>query len=242
MKEVTYPLLRRSGWHCLKCMSAVADAGKERSSTGKSLFIELFSGSGHVAAAARTAGFETITIDIEEDKKPDICIDIINLRNSALPGRADVVWASIPCTVYSTLSIATHWRKISIGYRQYQYIPQTPKSIEAIRILNKTIRLIRKLKPTYYFIENPRGALRHFPQMLLVPYRKTISYHDYGFEYYKPTDIFTNCPHFNPKRIKTAVNRKFEKELMDVGTAAERAIIPPNLILEVVSCVSHLVK
>jgi len=230
MLHIEYKLLRKSGWICREHASTSADIAHIRTSNEKPVFVELFSGSGHVSEVAATCGYETVTIDVEEKYNPDIRIDIANLRASQLPGTVDVLWASIPCTVYSILNIPNQWDKISIGWRQYYYVPKTKKAIEALRILTKTILLIKKLNPIYYFIENPRGALRHMPHMKFIPYRKTVSYADYGFDYYKPTDIFTNCQYFQPIEIRGAVGQKFDTDIQSLSSAYERSLIPPELI------------
>lgn len=224
-------------WICRNCVSSIADTSTLRHTDQKPQFVELFSGSGHISKIAATCGFNTTTIDIESKYNPDICLNIENLRRSQLPRFVDVVWASIPCQVYSILNLENHWNKISIGYRQYYYIPITTKAIQALRILHKTIKIIKQMKPLYYFIENPRGALRHFPQLQFVPFRHTVSYADYGFDYYKPTDLFTNCKNFNPTPIKTAVGQHFKSGVLDLHTAHERSFVPPKLILEVLSSV-----
>ena len=54
--------------------------------------------------------------------------------------------------------------------------------------------MIRELQPKYYFIENPRGALRKMDFMQGIP-RYTITYCQYGERRMKPTDIWTNHPH-----------------------------------------------
>jgi hypothetical protein len=192
----------------------------------KPVFVELFSGSGHMSEAARNAGFNTVTVDIEQRFEPDICIDILNLRRSLLPGHVDVIWASVPCTVYSVLSSSKHWDSIKIGYRLYNHAPKTSEAIQALRVLRATIRLIVELNPRFYFIENPRGVLRHRPEMLFVPFRREVRYSDYGFEYEKPTDIFTNCEFFKPVKSGRPVGLK---QLIDVPTAFERSLIPPAL-------------
>lgn len=217
------------------------DVFSQRTSEEKPVFVELFSGSGHIAAAASMRGFDTVTIDIEPRFNPDICIDITNLRRSQLPGKVDVIWASVPCTVYSILNLANHWEKICIGYRRYYYVPKTPEALGALRVLSATIRLIKKLRPIYYFIENPRGALRHMPQMAFVPHRRSVHYSDYGFDYPKPTDIFTNCPHFTPIEPKG-------KALSSGGTVAalsdayQRSLVPPDLIGYLMECLSFLLS
>lgn len=230
---------QKTAWVCTSHVSEFSDIFDVRTPTPKPLFLELFSGSGHIAAAASSRGFETLTVDIEPKFKPDICLDICNLRRSLLPGRVDVIWASIPCTVYSVLNLANHWEKQSIGYRRYWYTPATPDARSALRILDATCRLIKKLKPTYYFLENPRGALRHLPHLKLAPFRRSVHYSDYGFDYPKPTDIWTNCPHFRPIEPKGKPTCE-STGVAGLNNAYERALLPPALIAEIVNSVAHL--
>lgn len=242
MKRVFVKLTRKYSRVCRSHKSEILDIIEVGEMERKPVLVEMFSGSGHVSKAARRRGFDPLTIDIETTFNPDICIDILNLRRSMLPKKVDVVWASIPCTVYSVLSIGTHWDKIEIGYRQYYYIPKTDEAVQALKILNKVLELVLKLKPDFYFFENPRGALRHFPQMVMVPIRKTVSYADYGFNYYKPTDIFTNCPYFQPKELEGSRGRLFDGSVLGLSSAYERSLIPPQLIECVLDSVDFLVK
>ena len=229
-------------WICRHHMSANADIMQTYQSNKDRLFLELFAGSKRISAQAARRGYQTITVDIEPKYQPDICIDIMNLRRSILPAKVDVVWASIPCQVYSVINLENHWDKIEIGYRSYYYIPKTDDAQTALNMLNKTLRLIARLNPLYYFLENPRGALRHFPHLNLVPFRHTVSYADYGSKVYKPTDIWTNNPRFSPRRIKTSVGRKFEKGIMDLKSAYERSLVPEQLIEEVLDSIHFLEK
>lgn len=235
MSLISHPLIPGTHWICRLHVSASGDILEVRDSQQKPVFVELFSGSGDMSAAARCAGFDTITIDIDPANKPDICIDIMNLRRSALPGCVDVIWASVPCETYSVLSISAHWEKINLGYRNYWYTPRTPAASTALRLLTSTIRLITRLNPRLYFIENPRGALRHIPQLAFVPYRRSVAYSDYGTPYNKPTDIFTNCKAFKPKELTRSAGKKFEYFLTDVEGRLNRAKIPPALIAEVIA-------
>jgi hypothetical protein len=56
-----------------------------------------------------------------------------------------------------------------------------------------TLDLIRELAPRFFFIENPMGGLRKMDYMQGIP-RHLITYCQYGFDYRKATDIFTNHP------------------------------------------------
>lgn len=225
-------------WSCKKHFSSVDKSGHLEKKRDP-IFLELFSGSGEISKVAEDMGFVTITVDIEKKFKPDICIDIENLRRNQLPGTVDVMWISIPCTVYSILNLENHWKKICIGHRRYFYIPESERAVQALRILDCVISLIKKVDPKYLFIENPRGALRHFPHLKLLR-RNELSYADYGFDYYKPTDIFHNCQAWRCKKIRTAKGRKFKGSVAELKNNYERSKVPPELIKEILnSCAVH---
>lgn len=156
--------------------------------------LELFSGSGSVSKAFREAGHETFTIDIEPDFEPDLVADVLKLKVSDLPKEwrnPDVVWASPPCTTFSVASIGKYW-KAGKPKRSDTYI--------GMALALKTLELIAELKPKYYFIENPRGMLRK--QSFMLPlHRKTVTYCQYGLEYQKATDIWTNALEWIPRPV-----------------------------------------
>jgi site-specific DNA-cytosine methylase len=233
-------LSSKKSWICKIHVSKSMDMGTLRTANQKPQFVELFAGSGHVSEVAQERGYETTTIDFNPKLSPDIAIDIHNLRRNQLPENVDVVWASIPCTTYSIQSIKVHWTKISLGNRRYFFVPKTEKAKQSLRILRKTIKLIKQMNPLFYFIENPRGALRHFGEVQIIPYRKTVSYADYDFNYYKPTDIWTNCKYFNPVEIKTCVGQTFESSIKETNGNYLRSLIPPKLINEVFDSIDFL--
>ncbi|UOF77800.1 DNA methyltransferase [Inoviridae sp.] len=206
----------------------------------KATFVELFAGSKTMSQAFEKAGFSTVSIDIEPKHEPDICIDICNLRRSLLPGHVDVIWASPPCTAFSLLQSHNHFKSWPIGFRRYYHEPRTPEAASALTVLRATARVICQMNPVYYFIENPRAILRHRPEMVFVPYRKTVRYSDFGCEYEKPTDIWTNCPHFQPYTSTRPVGLK---KVTDLPNAHERAKIPEKLAEYVANiCAKHLTR
>lgn len=232
MKLIYYKLLKRSAWHCLNCLSTAVDNLQFDSRGKRPYLIELFAGSKTVASTAMNYGFETFTVDIEKKFNPDLVADIQNLKVNHIPGSADsfIIWASIPCTYYSILNIGNHWEKLTYASRKYYYIPKTKEARSAIKLLEKTLYIIRKINPVYFFIENPRGALRHQPQMAAIPFIHTVSYSDYGLDIYKPTDIFTNCPFLQLCELKTSVGRKFKNSVLDLPNPYERSKVPTLLI------------
>lgn len=192
--------------------------------------LDIFSGSKSVSNAFKLCGHKVLSVDIVREFEPDICIDILNLRRSLLPEKVDVVWMSPPCTVYSLLSLAHHWESVKIGYRSYFHVPKTSEALHAIKVLRASIRLLAQINPKYYFIENPRGGMRHAGELCFAPYRRTVQYFDYGFEWAKPTDIFTNFDGWRPARKRRATGKM---PVTEIPTAYERSKVPEKLIMEI---------
>lgn len=237
LRKVVEPVCKKTSWICLEHTSILSDVEHIRDASEKPLFVELFAGSKHISQEAERRGFDVFNLDYNPKFGCSFSGDICNFhpsRSAELCGRSvAALWASIPCTVYSVLSLSHHWDKISLGYRQYYYVPRSKEAMQALRILHKTISVIRELNPVYYFIENPRGALRHFPQMKLIPYRRTVSYADYGFSICKPTDIFTNCPDFRPIKARSTMGGSFTEKVRGQRDPFRMSLIPPALIREV---------
>ena len=242
MKEIYYPLLKKSAWHCQNCMSTFADNLHFKTDDKDRYLIEFFAGSKTVSSIARDDfRYKVFTVDIENKFEPDLSADIAKLALNQIPGRdlASIVWASVPCTQYSILNLINHWDKITYNHRRYYYFPKTEASRRAVQLLEKTLWLIRKINPTYFFIENPRGALRHMPQMNFAPFRYEISYNDFGLDIYKPTDIFTNCSFLKLPKISTAVGRVFPGSVSEMTSAFERSIVPPALVKEILTQIDN---
>jgi hypothetical protein len=231
---VSYKLLKKTAWHCKEHTSTSADFLQIISGTeGK--FLELFSGSGEVAKIAGKFGLETFTVDYNPALKPDLTKDIRRVNLTELPKQVKLIWASIPCTVFSVLSISTHWEKVNYSWRQYFYVPKTKEAREAIQIVEKTLWLIKKLKPEFFVIENPRGGLRHLPQLRSIPFRHTVSYLDYGFDYYKPTDIFTNFPGLQLVKMKPKEEIDCAGSVLALNSAYQRSLVPGQLVESILS-------
>jgi hypothetical protein len=234
LNQVEYLLLKKTAWHCKEHTSNIADFVQIKNDK-KGIFLELFSGSKHVSNVAGQMGYKVFTVDYQKKLKPDLAKDIRKVKLSELPDSVEFIWASIPCTVFSVLSIATHWEKIVYSWRKYFYVPKTQEAKEAIQIVEKTLWLIKKLRPKYFVIENPRGALRHMPQLRAVPFRHTISYSDYGFDYYKPTDLFTNIPELKLIKITRDLDKEYAGSVKGLNSAYERSLIPGQLITDILN-------
>jgi len=165
--------------------------------------LELFAGSRSFSKVAEEMGMETFTTDNKPFDKIDLVIDILDLNNDLLMEKLfekgidniDCVWASPPCTYFSVASIGHHWNK--------DHTPKTEQAKLGVKIVQKTLDIIKFLKPDFFFIENPRGKLRKLDVVKEMP-RATVCYCKYGEDRMKPTDIWTNhlADWFNEKGWK----------------------------------------
>ena len=145
--------------------------------------LELFAGSRSIGKAAESLGYEVYSSDLNEFEGIDYAIDILEFDTSKVPFEPDIIWASPPCTYFSVASIGKHWNK--------DHTPKTEQAVFGVKVVNKTIQIIKELNPKYWYIENPRGKLRKLNFMQPLP-RTTVWYCTYGDKRAKPTDIWTN--------------------------------------------------
>ena len=196
--------------------------------------LELFSGTASFSKVARQMGYECFTVDSDPTCSPDLVADIVNLKVSDLPERfqhPDIVWASPPCTAFSVMQIGRNWR----GGRW----PKSAGAVLGVRLVEKTLSLIKDTRPMFVFIENPMGMMRKLPQLGGLR-RVTITYCQYGFSYRKPTDIWTNSGRWYPRKAcrngdRCHVSARFG--VQSLPTAAIRGRIPADLCREILlSC------
>lgn len=163
--------------------------------------IELFCGKGNIARAFSNAGFLTFKVDIRRRKgvcEPDLRKDVLLMSGAEIPfKKCHVLWASLPCDVWSYAANCFHWKN---------GIPVTKKTMVHLEILFKTLFLIDKIQPDIFFIENPRGRLRHYKPFLYwlekyLTVEKIVTLSSYGYPTTKPTSIFTNCFDWKPKEL-----------------------------------------
>jgi hypothetical protein len=244
MKNVYYPLLKKSAWHCQNCLSTFSDNLQIIPDEKERYLLELFSGSKTVSTTAEGFKYKTFTVDIEKKYQPDLCTDLTKINLNQIPGqrKVSIIWASIPCTTYSILNLHNHWEKITHSHRKYNYVPKTNEAKKAIQLLEKTIWLIKSINPTFYFIENPRGALRHMPQINFAPIRHEITYSDFGMDIYKPTDIFTNCNFLQLPKIGSCVGKVLPGSVAGMNNAFDRSVVPRRLIQEILTQIDFNLK
>lgn len=192
--------------------------------------VELFCGTKSFSNVASFLGHNTFAVDNNSYFHPDVCKDILDVQVKDLP-RADVLWASPPCTSFSVASIGKSW-----------YVNGQPKRLESalgMAYVLKTLKLIDELKPKYWFIENPRGKLRTM-EFMKPFHRKTVTYCQYGDTRMKPTDIWTNFVEWKPKPMckngdscHVAAPRGSRTGTQGLKGNMERSVIPPELFYEI---------
>lgn len=149
--------------------------------------VELFAGTRSIGKEAQKLGMEVFSSDLHAEFETDYTVDILNFDISRVPFRPNIVWASPPCNKFSVMTFQLNWI-----YRNGTIIPKNKEARKALRIVKRTLSLIKALNPDVWYIENPRAALRKMPMMRRLPVRNTVAYCQYGDIRQKPTDIWTN--------------------------------------------------
>lgn len=154
--------------------------------------LDLFSGTGSVPKACRYLKYKCISLDIDNKyHEPTIRVDILkwDYKSAFKPGEIDVIFAGVPCTEYSAMN-----------YLNSKLYGKVPNIYLANKIVKRTLKIIKYLKPSVFFIENPEnGTLKNQSFMKLLKFY-VVSYCKYGFDYQKNTRIWTNLINFEAKR------------------------------------------
>lgn len=201
--------------------------------------LELFAGTRSIGKAFEKKGHKVFSVEWNKDfENIDLYDDVNNLtaeRVMELFGQPDVIWASPDCTTYSVAAISHHRRKVGNNLE-----PVTDYAKFCDKTNKHVINLIKELKPKYFFIENPRGALRKMNFMQEFN-RFTVTYCQYGDKRMKPTDIWTNHPNPNFKPAYKNGDPCHEKAPRGSQTGTqglkgsiERAVIPDSLCEHIV--------
>ncbi len=208
--------------------------------------LELFCGTKTISKEFEKRGHEVFTIDCDKRFDPSLCKDIMEVSLKDIPFKPDIIWASPPCQTFSVASISHYWKDGEV---------KNSKAVNGRALLYKTLWLIDKLKPKYWFIENPRGMMRKEALMIFLSNvggtRHTLTYCQYGENRMKPTDIWTNNFTWIPKPKCTpgsschesqprGYSKKKETGALGKGTqglkgSVERSRIPKQLCEEIVN-------
>ena len=201
--------------------------------------LELFAGSRSIGKASEILGYQVFSSDLINFEKIDYVTSILDFDINKVPFQPDIIWASPPCTAFSVAAIGKNWTKDGDNY-----IAKNPRADFGLELVKKTIQIIQALKPTYFFIENPRGMLRKMPIMADLN-RQGVTYCQYGDTRMKPTDIWTNSLNWIPRHMckngddcHIAAPRGSSTGTQGLKGAYERSKIPEDLCLEILkSCI-----
>lgn len=203
--------------------------------------IEFFAGSRSISKEVKKLGMKVFSTDIEAYEGIDYQVDILDFDPSKVPFKPDIIWASIPCTAFSVAAIGHNWKSTKKGLK-----PKTESAKSGIEIAKKTLYLIDYFSPKYFWIENPRGALRKMDFMQHLPIH-TVTYCQYGDTRMKPTDIWTNNTLWGPRPscnngdpCHESAPRGSRTGTQGISSAYERSIVPASLCREVlISCMTN---
>lgn len=187
--------------------------------------VEFYCGNKSFSKQAELMGMQTFTVDIVKSFKPDLRKNMWYVVPGDLPYVPDIIWASPDCTYWSCRSAFKHWNR--------KNEPQTLYAERAMQEIQHLLALFLEINPAaLWYLENPRGKLRKMPFM--EPYtRHTVTYCQYGDTRRKPTDIWTNNPHWKPKPECDVTDQCHTTLTTDLTTARKRAAIPGQLINEI---------
>lgn len=209
--------------------------------------LELFCGTKSISNAFKERGHTVYTVDWEKEFTPDLIADIGKLTAKQIiklcGGVPDVIWASPDCTTYSVAAISHHRKQDEYG----NLVPITEYAKYCDKVNKHLLDLINELKPRFYFIENPRAALRTMDFMKGL-YRYTVTYCQYGEKRMKPTDIWTNHPEPNFKppckngdKCHEPAPRGSITGTQGIKGSKARAVIPKLLCEHIVDiCEKHI--
>ena len=166
--------------------------------------LELFAGSRSIGKVADKLGMNVFSVDWENYEGINLSKDIGDLTIEDIPFVPDVIWASPDCTTYTIAAISTHRNKCE---------PKSDYAKKCDTVNQYFIGLIKEwlvINPNMvFFIENPRGMLRHMEWMREFK-RHTVWYCQYGDDRAKPTDIWTNSKTWIPR--PECHNYKYDKQ------------------------------
>lgn len=117
--------------------------------------VDLFSGLGGWSQPFIGRGHEVFRVEIEDHLPAELHADILTVRPEDFPWRPDVILASPPCEGFSVMNIGKNWF--------HDGMPKTTKAAHALRLVEKTLLLVRQLDPVFWVMENPRDKLRVLP-------------------------------------------------------------------------------
>ena len=210
--------------------------------------LELFAGTSCISNEFRKHGHECFTIDWDEQFNVSMHCDIGKLELNDLPEdfrHPDVCWIAPECTTYSLAAISKHRIKNLVTGN---LDPISDYARQCDEIDQHVLKLLKEMKPTIWFIENPRACLQNMTWMKpLDKYKYLITYCKYQTDLpvqdrrMKPTNIWTNIPDpkflppcSNGQKDHAAAPRGSRTGTQGMKSAKERSTYPKQLCEHIV--------
>jgi site-specific DNA-cytosine methylase len=179
-----------------------------------------------VSTEAKKRGCDVRNLDIIGD--PTYKEDILkwDYKEALKDWKPDIIWASPDCRSWCVAQHGIH--------RKPDLIPLTDVARKGNEMILKTLEIIEHCQARHWFIENPRGHLRHFEPMKKLPYRNTVYYGNWDYPACKPTDIWSNIQLAAEKPPSKSLfdyvpNSKSHNRYLD-NNKSKRNLIPQKLI------------
>lgn len=201
--------------------------------------LELFAGTKSIGKVAETLGYEVVSLDIDTSRRCTITADIMDWDYKVYPPHYfHTVWASPPCTYYSTLANAAQGVCRKAG-RPYDL---EERRKESDLIVARVLEIIKYYDPLYYIIENPyTGTLKSRSVVAGIPYF-VADYCRYGYNYKKSTAFWTNKTLCLDRCNGICGRMKGTRHLDQIGnfgsqrqTQDQRYSIPPDLCYQLLT-------
>jgi len=191
--------------------------------------LELFKGTGSVSKFFSNTDYEVVSLDIDKKFNPTICCDILDWDYTIYPkDYFNIIWSSPECKIYSSCQFFHINKKYGGDMENLNKI-----RVDNYKFVNKVFEIIEYFNPTYWFVENPlNSAIKHAPILSDKPFI-VVDYCYFGFDYQKPTRIWTNKKLEKKRCSCRKEGKKHKIRIMnDITQDLERKYSMPQKLLE----------
>tara|TARA_Y100001963_G_scaffold157838_1_gene255298 strand:+ start:2434 stop:3417 length:984 start_codon:yes stop_codon:yes gene_type:complete len=101
---------------------------------------------------------DVLTIDIDPEMEPDICMDIMDLTIEDIGTDWDIILVSPPCQTFSIGSCRWYWTADEPRVPNYERKGQAAD--DALQLVHHIYELIEQIKPKFWAMENPTAMLK----------------------------------------------------------------------------------
>ena len=208
----------------------------------KPKMLELFCGMKCAGEVFKTK-YDVISLDYNPEFNATHTEDILKWDYTIYkPNTFEVLWASPDCTTWSLATGGKYRTKANI-------LSTLPKGKDAEKMVDRLIEIIDYFKPKYWFIENPRGLMTHYPPMIELEknnYKTLVYYGNYDWGFPKPTHIWSNIKLWENEKAPIMpedsyvltwhnYNKSFKRMYKSYhkGNPKTRSLVPPKLLKKI---------